>query len=145
MSHYTTTELEVKDLDAFVDALVQCWSDARGKTILREDIEIHETPTNLVGYMGDKREQLANVIIRKNNVGGSSNDIGYMVNDGKATAYISEFDQSKYTQSWQKKVKQRYAMNVATKAAVKKGYKVKEEWVDGLPKLRLSKYVTVGG
>jgi len=145
MSHYTTTELEVKDIDSFVEALVECWPMARGLEISKKDIEIHDEPVNLVGYMGDNRDQKANIVIRRKNVGSASNDIGFLVKDGKATAYISEFDNGAgYKQKWQNRVKQQYAINVTKKAAKQKGYKVTETWVDGKCKLEATKYVTVG-
>jgi len=143
MSHYTTTELVVNDVNSFVDAIVECWESARGHKITREDVEVLDEPDHLYGFQNDRRDQKANVIIRRDKVGNASNDIGFMIKDGKATAFISEFDSSKYSQKWQGKVKQRYSINVTKKAAIKKGWKIEESWVDGKCKLITSKYVTV--
>ena len=117
MSHYTTTELQVKDQEAFIDALIECWNDARGIKLTREDIEVHDAPQNLYGYQGDMRSQKANLIIRKSKVGSAANDIGFHIKDGKCTAYISEYDQHSYTKKWQKKVMQTYSENTITKKA----------------------------
>ena len=70
MSHYTTCELEIKDREAFIDALIELWSKARGIPLTREMIEVHDEPVNLIGYGGDTRDQKANIVIRKKNVGG---------------------------------------------------------------------------
>jgi hypothetical protein len=61
-----------------------------------DQIEIHENPTNLYGFKGDKREQVANIIIRKQNVGNASNDLGFLRKpDGTFEAIISEYDKGK--------------------------------------------------
>jgi Protein of unknown function (DUF1257) len=143
VSHYTQCKLAVKDQEAFIDALIANWESARGLKLDRSMIEIHEQPANLYGYQGDKREQTANLIIRRNHVGGASNDIGYMIKDGECTELISEFDRgSGYGLEWSKKVKKTYAVNVVKKAAVKKGYKLadmEEEIVDGKLQLTMRK------
>ncbi len=109
--------------------------------ITRENIEVHETPTNLYGYHGDIREQRANVIIRRNFVGSASNDLGFNIDkNGNCDAYISEFDVGEgYNQKWTNKLKQRYSATVATKAAVKKGYRVTETSENGKIKIRCSR------
>lgn len=117
MSHYTTTDMQVKDMETFIDSLLACWKDANGKQLTRENIEVHDKPQNLVGYMGDTRDQKANLIIRKNNVGGASNDIGFLVKDGVCTAFISEYDSSKYSNKWRKSVMQTYSQATVVKKA----------------------------
>lgn len=132
MSHYTTTELQVKDPASFVEALLECWQDANGKQLTRADIEIHDTPQNLRGYMGDTREQRANIIIRKSKVGAASNDIGFLVQDGKCTAFISEYDKSRYSPKWQKSVMREYSQRTVTKKA-------------GLKKLKTETFINAEG
>jgi hypothetical protein len=67
----------------------------------RNQIEAHEDPKHLYGYQGDRREQKANVIIRRNNVGGAANDVGFFRDgDGKYNAIISEYDSGHYNKQW---------------------------------------------
>ena len=136
MSHYTTVELEVKDQASFIQALCDVWPTS----LVAENIEVHDTPQSLFGYQGDKRQQRANVIVRRKHVGAVSNDIGFLMEGGKATAFISEYDKSRYSSTWQDGLRQRYARNVAVKEATRKGYRVKETQTDdGKIKLVLTK------
>lgn len=146
MSHYTTCSVDINDREAFIEALIKNWELARGVKLTRADIEIHEVPQHLYGYQGDRREQTANVIIRRNKCGSASNDIGWMIDaNGKATELISEFDRGYYTLEWSKKLKGRYGLNVAAKAGIKKGYNVIEELDEnGVPQLRMTKRIAVG-
>lgn len=117
MSHYTTVDLEVKDLECFINALLQSWPTP----LTKEEIEVHGEPQNLYGYQGDIRDQRANIIIRRKQVGRLSNDIGFLVKDGKMTAYISEFDQKRYSSKWLNTVRQNYSINTVEKTAQRKG------------------------
>lgn len=75
-----------------------------------EQIEVHEQAQNLFGYHGDLRPEKADIIIRRRNVGMSSNDIGFQKQeDGTFTAIISEFDKTKYSEHWTNKLKQSYS------------------------------------
>ena len=67
-----------------------------------EHIEVHDKAQNLYGYKNDRREQTANVIIRRKHINSSSNDIGFALNkEGRYGAIISEYDnQSGFTQGW---------------------------------------------
>ena len=78
-------------------------------------VERHKVPTNLYGFQGDKRPDLANLIVRRQHVGGSSNDIGFLKNDsGNYTANISSYDSHKYNQQWMEKLAQDYMEEKAT-------------------------------
>jgi len=71
----------------------------------KEQIEVHNEAKNLYGYLGDKRNQKANVIIRRKDVGLSSNDLGFALKeDGTYEAIISDFDKRKYNDNWLSKV-----------------------------------------
>jgi len=73
-------------------------------------IELHNEAQNLFGHTGDMREEKAHVIIRRNHVGGSSNDIGFLkAEDGTYTAIISDYDKSKYGDEWNARLKGNYA------------------------------------
>ena len=65
--------------------------------------EYSEQPLPLYGYHGDKRQQTANIVIRRQHTGcGASNDVGFLkTEDGTYQAVISEYDQSvKFNQTW---------------------------------------------
>lgn len=85
MSHYCEVSTIFKDRDCLVKAL--------------EDLGYHpEVGENLplYGYQGDKRSQKANIVVRRNEVGNASNDVGF-VYDKVAKSYrliVSEFDVS---------------------------------------------------
>ena len=120
MSHYTHLEVQIKDQDALVEALC----DVQGWT--KEQIEVHNEPTALYGYHGDKRKDLAHVVIRRKYIGGSSNDIGFFRKaDGTFEAIISDFDRSSmgYNEKWIGKLMQHYGASVTTKKLTKAGYR----------------------
>jgi hypothetical protein len=99
MSHFNDFKTEMTDKEALVRAL--CRADYRAGTLNRAHIECHDTPASLYGYQNDKREQKAHVIIRRNHVGSSSNDMGFVQDEsGRYKAIISDFDQSHYNQQW---------------------------------------------
>lgn len=103
---YCLIETQFRSPEALLYALMEtgCWS--------KEQIEIHGEPQTLYGYRGDARQERANIIVRRQNVGGSSNDIGFIKNeDNTYTAIISEFDKTKYSEHWTNKLKQSYAFH----------------------------------
>lgn len=104
--------------------------------------EEHEIPTNLYGYMGDKREQVAHIIVRRKYIGSASNDIGlYKRSDGKYELIISEYDKGiSQGKAFMQQFKQKYVVNTAKKMLKKKGYKLKKHTVevDGTVELRFS-------
>jgi len=130
MSEFVECKTKIKDRKALIDALI-----AIG--FAESEIEIHEEAVHLYGYQGDRREQKANVIIRKKNVGGSSNDIGFIKkDDGTYEAIISEFDRRSagkhaqkyggYNERFLKDLSQNYTERLYTRVAKEKGYEVKK-------------------
>lgn len=72
--------------------------------------------------MGDARTQTADVIIRRAQIGGSSNDIGFRRNpNGTYEAVISDFDSHKHGQSWLSKVNVSYQERSVERTAKKMG------------------------
>jgi len=119
MSHYTQLEIEFTDGTCLKKAL-----EAMGFT---GKIEVYNTPQNLYGYMGDLRPEKAHIIIRKRNVGMSSNDIGFERQaNGKFVAHVSEFDArpGKYDKAWFGKLKQAYTVEKTAKNVMKNGWNV---------------------
>lgn len=131
MSEFVDCQTTLTDGDAIVEGLL-----AMG--FKRSEIEVHETPKHLYGYRGDQRSQKAHIIIRQQNVGPSSNDIGFeRGKDGKYIAHISEYDRGAggkhaghthgYNDKWLKELNGRYAEARYVKQAKKKGFEVKRE------------------
>ena len=105
MSAYSTNKTIFKDKDCLLKALAEMGFDS-------SKVEVHDTATNLVGYHGDKRADVAEIIIRRRYVGSMSNDIGFKKNtDGTYEAIISEYDSSRYSSAWLGKLSAAYARN----------------------------------
>lgn len=88
MSEFVTCETKITSRKLLIEALIDIgWT--------REEIEVHDEAQHLYGYLGDRRKQKANVIIRRQHIGGSSNDIGFLKRpDGSYEAVISEYDRT---------------------------------------------------
>jgi len=104
--------------------------------------QVRKVAKHLYGYMGDRREQVANIIIPKSQVGSASNDVGFQrTSDGKYIMHVSEYDRS--SKSFREDLlKQLYAkhnllrvINSKTKYKLKKQEKEK----DGKIRIRLSR------
>jgi len=127
MSHYSEVRIEFRDGAALVAALERL--GFKGK------LEVHQEAKSLYGYQGDRREQQAHIIIRRQHVGQAANDIGFQrYSDGMYRAHISDFDQSptgnNYGEAWQGRLKQAYGVEKAKAEAKKKGYRVSEQKQD---------------
>ena len=72
MSHFACIKTQLKNRDTLIQALTDVGFD---------DVEVHETAQHLYGYQGDVREQIAEVIIRREYIGVASNDIGFKRQD----------------------------------------------------------------
>ncbi len=104
-----------------------------------ETIEVHETAQPLVGFEGLKREQSAQIIIRKKHLGTVSNDLGFWRRpDGKFTAIVSDIDRTTYGGTWLQKVTQRYAYHVTRDKLGAQGFDLVEERVDEKQTIRLT-------
>lgn len=130
MSEFVQCETKMKDKKSIVEALVEMGFD-------ESHIEVHEEAQHLYGYRGDKREQKANIIIRRKHVGGSSNDIGFLKKeDGTYEAIISEFDRGSggkvaaeyggYNENFLKALKRAYTEKLTYRQARKQGCEVKK-------------------
>jgi len=122
MSHYAELKTQIKDEKALVAALVRMG-------FKEEHVEIHKEATNLYGYHGDKRNDKAEIIIRRKYIGGSSNDIGFKKQaDGTYKAIISDFDRTSmgYNQKWLDKTGTYYNVEKSKIAAKHRGFKFKE-------------------
>jgi|SRR5581483_1839979 len=101
MSAYSEQTTEFKDADLLIEAL---------KDIGIREIHHYEHPIHLEGYLGDKRNEVAEIVIPRRSVGIAANDIGFKKQaNGNYTAIISEFDSRNYDQKWMQKLKCIYA------------------------------------
>lgn len=116
MSHYLDIKTAITNKDALIKALIR-------KGFKAEQIEYHKDKDNLYGYQGDKRNQKANVIIRRKDVGQASNDIGFnQKEDGTFEAIISQYDSTRYNQKWLNEVGTFHNVENAKEAFAKNGW-----------------------
>lgn len=80
-------------------------------------IEDHGTPTALVGYRGDERTQTAHLVIRRQYLQQSSNDLGFLATPTGYQAILSDDDKSRYGESWLAQLGDRYSVHSAARAA----------------------------
>jgi hypothetical protein len=79
-------EVCIKDEQTLLETLAEMGYDS-------SKVEVHEKPVALHGFQGDERVQKAHVVIRRRNVGHSSNDIGFeKQEDGSYKAWVSDYD-----------------------------------------------------
>jgi hypothetical protein len=125
MSHYSEVKVEFRDGAALVAALNLLGFEGK--------VEVLQEAQYLYGYKGDRRQQQAHIIIRRQHVGSAANDIGFQrQSDGTYRAWISEFDEAHngYNKTWLGKLKQAYGVEKARSEAKKRGYQVSEQKLD---------------
>ena len=126
MSHYSEVVIEMTDTACLVAAL--------GRLGFGPDkLEVNPEAQALYGYHGDKRDQQAHIIIRRQHVGFAANDLGFERQaDGNYRVWVSEFDQAEngYSAAWMGKLKQAYGVEKARTEAKKRGYRVSEQKLD---------------
>ena len=129
MSAYTTLETQLMSARHIVAALADLGLQA----------ELHQVPQPLIGYEGDARAQTAEVIVRREQNGWLSNDLGFSRNpDGTFTAVISDYDRASHGGQWLMKLTQRYAYHVTREQLEEKGFDLVEEQVDQDDTVRLT-------
>lgn len=133
MSAYSEQQTQITDANVLKECLKE-----KGYA----NVEQHDKAQQLVGYHGDKREQTAEIIIRRAHIGGSSNDIGFKKQkDGTYGAIISDFDKHKHNAAWMADLKKRYAEKKIMKQAKESGLRFikKTQSQDGSFKLQFVK------
>jgi hypothetical protein len=119
MSHFTTIRTKMIDQQHLLAAL---------RDLGFNTVETQTTPSTLFGYKGDARPEMAEIIIRRQYIGGLSNDIGFAKSaDGTFQAIISGYDRGRYSQSWLQKVQCRYAYHATKEALSSEGFSLVEE------------------
>ena len=109
-------------------------------------VEVYQTAQPLKGWPDDKRENTAEIIIRKKYAVSASSDIGFKLGTQRRfTAIISDMDQDSYNAAWLSRLTQRYAYHVARDKLQEKGFDLVEESVqeDQTIHLTLRKMATV--
>lgn len=118
MSAYREQETAMTDVDCLKDSLQEMPLNSGQKCTP----EVHAQPVHLEGYHGDKRRQTAEIVIKRSQVGSSSNDIGFARSeDGNFKAIISSFDSGFYNEKWMKELKKKYAEKKVMKSASNAG------------------------
>lgn len=126
-------QIEVEILTGNEDCLLKALEAVGYKPI------VHEKAQYLYGYQGDRREQVAHIIIPRSQVGAASNDIGFeRMPSGKYRLHVSEFDQSRWNPK-QIKLMQYYGVAVVMKQTATSDYSLVEQEIqkDGTIRLRL--------
>ena len=100
--------------------------------VLGFQADVYENPINLKGYRNDKREEVANIIVTKeqlNSFTGVSNDLGFLWNEeeNKYEMICSEYDTA---QKIDERVIQAYTKVVLEEALEKQGFKIKVNIAD---------------
>lgn len=115
MSEYAQKATEYKDASLLCEAL---------KEMGYANVLHHETPQHLYGYKGDRREQTADIIIPRRDVGQASNDVGFARQpNGAYAAIISQYDSraGACDAAWLKKLKATYAEKGVMRQAQREG------------------------
>ena len=121
MSQYLNIETQIVSAEHLVKAL---------KDVGFNEVEVYQTAQPLRGWLGDRRKNSAEIIIRKEHVGSASNDIGFKWRpQGRFTAIISDFDKNTYNAAWLNRLTQRYAYHVAMDKLQAKGFDLVDEYV----------------
>lgn len=139
-SEYRKTTTKCRDREVLIDALV----DMGYK---REYIEVHDQAQQLFDWHGrpttytDKNGDKANIIVRRQHVGGAANDLGFKLEaDGNYAAVISQYDSGKHNTKWLSGLKTSYSDKRVKKELAKNGFKyLGKEMVGGKIQIRYLK------
>jgi len=117
MSAYKKIECEIVDKETLIEAL----------KLLGFSPDVLNEPKNLTGYRGDERQEVAHVIIPRDQVNkftGASNDIGFFWNEAeqKYDFICSSYDKRMLMDQ---RIIQAYVKVAIEKALVKNGFKIK--------------------
>ncbi len=121
MSAYCIVETDFNDADSIKAALEE----------MGYVYEEHKIAQQLDGYLGDKRAQKAHIIIRRQHVGASANDVGFHQRaDGTFELIISTFDRSgnkKQAVDFTKNIKKIYSKHRVLKECKRRGFQIKSK------------------
>jgi hypothetical protein len=147
--------LNFKNKEHLIQALIECWG------FTKDQIEVHDQPQQIYDYCGHatsyrfkdtQDERFANgdkahIIIRRHNVGGMSNDIGFYIEDNptegkQSVMFVSDYDRgrAKTNEAAIGKLTQRYVVLETKQEYADQGVDVIEQEHNGEVLL----YVKVG-
>lgn len=114
MSHSVTieTEFKVSQKQHLVDAL--------RKVFGTDSVEVHDTPQDLMTWNGREVVGKANIIVRKKNLRGLVNDLGFL---SEGDVYKCNIDGNTQTE-FMADIKKHTATNIATSFIKSKGWNV---------------------
>jgi len=97
---------------------------------------------HLYGYQGDRRQQTAQVVVRRQHIDPYANDLGFARTDNGYEAIISEYDQCGRGARMLGEIRQQYAFEGVKQQAELQGYTVSstERAQDGTLRLQLRRY-----
>jgi hypothetical protein len=122
MSHFTRLRTTLRDADLLATAL---------RRVGYRHVEVHDTPQTLYGYQGDARPERAELVVRREHIGRSSNDIGFARQpDGSFEAIISEYDRRRHDNRWLADVTHAYGHVAALQYADVHGFDVLTDEVE---------------
>ena len=99
---------------------------------------MHDIAQPLIGYEGDVRRTKAEVIVRRDEVGVASNDIGFAKKpDGTFEAIISAFDRSHYGKAWLERLSHAYSLRAVDSFAAAQGFEIVESVPNAEGEVRL--------
>ncbi|WPB81716.1 DUF1257 domain-containing protein [Archangium violaceum] len=108
MSAYITLLTPMVDTECLLEALADV-------SFGRDVVEVHAQPVPLVGFEGQKRAQQAEIVIRKQHVGASSNDLGFLHTPTGYQLVVSDYDQRRYGPQWLQQLNGCYQEHVRNK------------------------------
>jgi len=130
MSHYSVIDTRIASGKHLVRAL---------QDMGFHEVEIHAEAQPLIGWLGDSRESRAHIIVRREQVGAASNDIGFFQTPGGYfQARISDFDRVLFGKKWLDGLTQRYSYHVATDLLAERGFETVAEGRDRDGTVRLT-------
>jgi len=131
MSHYTRVNTRLVSTQHLLQAL---------RDMGFGEVECHEPAQVLYNYVGEATPDRAHVIVRREHLGRSSNDLGFRKTaDGSFAAIVSDFDRHRLDAVWLKELTQRYAYHVARDTLTEQGFDLvgEERQEDGTIQLTL--------
>jgi len=130
MSAYKTINCSFKNQETLIECLKEL-----GFTPV-----VYKEKTKLVGYMGDERNEIAEIIIPRLLISNLSNDVGFAYDEDKKEYVMicSEYDQNIGVAD---KIKQSYAVTAIKTALSKNKFSVKSEMKDKTIKITAGKII----
>lgn len=129
MSEYVRIQTEFRDQECLVAALADI-----GLTRVETGHELH-----LYGYQGDRRAQTADVVVRREFLGASANDLGFRRTAAGYEMIVSAYDQhATLPEARRKLLAQRYSRHAFSKLARQKGGRLQEQAAGKRLKLKIT-------